>query len=213
MSFRISTKKLAIASALVTPLVLAACGNSDSDAEGANASSSSSTSSSTPSSTASSMSSEASTSESPTEDPVEESSVADAESAHAPAGITPEVTFANLDPINTGQPASPEQAAAIDGLVRGQLNETTLRPFMAYIPNNTCSRVLEEQGAGQMNFNDIPDLPLSAIGADSGTIDSITDIEVDGDTASALVTASASGTTDTGVQRFLLEDGRWKFCN
>ncbi|WP_245802181.1 hypothetical protein [Corynebacterium pacaense] len=218
MSFRLSAKKLAIASALVTPLVLAACGSGDSDSEDTNANSTSSSTTAASSGASSSKQATESGSATPTEGEttVHEPSPEEAEaasSAVAAAAANPEITFANLTPVEAGQPATPEQAAEIEGLVRGQLNETSLRSFMTYIPNNTCSRVLADQGVGQADFNEIPDIPLSAIGADSGTIDSISEIQVEGDSASALVTASASGTTDTGVQRFLHEDGRWKFCN
>lgn len=41
----------------------------------------------------------------------------------------------------------------------------------------------------------------------------LSDVRVDGDIASATVTVTANGQTESGVQRFQREGGQWKVCN
>lgn len=41
----------------------------------------------------------------------------------------------------------------------------------------------------------------------------LSDVRVDGDTASATVAVTANGQTESGVQRFQREGGQWKVCN
>ena len=125
------------------------------------------------------------------------------------------ITYQELAPVQGGQAASPEDAAAIESLIRGSLEPTTVRSMLQYVPQNTCNRVIEAAGgAAALDFSQIPDVPLNQIpGANTGTVDSISDIVVDGDAASAWVVASGNGQTDSATQRFLREDGRWKFCD
>src|SRR5690606_17361812 len=132
---------------------------------------------------------------------------------HAP--VEPVITYQSLAPVEGGGAASPEDAAAIESLVRGSLQHTTLRSMMEYIPRNTCGRVIEANGgAAALDFSAIPDVPLNQIpGADPGTADSITDIQADGTSASACVVGSANGQTASGTERFLREGGQWKFCD
>lgn len=214
MSIRISAKRAAIVAIMVAPLTLAACGSDD---EGATASSTTTQNSTTKSgtTTTSETTDEApeestgeATSEAPTDIPAE------APSAQAAAPNEPVITYQELAPVE-GTAANPEDVAAIESLIRGPLEATTLRSMLEYVPVNTCNRVIEAAGgAAAMDFSTIPDMPLSQIpGASAGTVDSISDITVQGDTASAWVVASADGQTDSGTQRFLREDGRWKFCD
>ncbi|AKE41525.1 putative secreted protein [Corynebacterium kutscheri] len=126
------------------------------------------------------------------------------------------INSAPVEPVTGGQLASPEDAAAIEGLVRGIGNATTLRSYISYIPENACSAVVQEYG-GQtvLDYSQIPDVPLNDIPEyrnAQASIGEITNIMVDGDWASASVTATAGGETTTETQRFFREDGRWKFC-
>lgn len=223
MSIRTSAKKVAIAAVMVAPLLLAACG-SDSDEDTTTSSTTTTTTS------ASTTTSEVETTEEVTEEVTEEEAV---EEAEEPAGQTaPEaatanepvaqqampsevITYQELAPVQGGQAASPEDAAAIESLIRGSLEPTTVRSMLQYVPQNTCNRVIEAAGgAAALDFSQIPDVPLNQIpGANTGTVDSISDIVVDGDAASAWVVASGNGQTDSATQRFLREDGRWKFCD
>lgn len=223
LSIRTSAKKVAIAAVMVAPLLLAACG-SDSDEDTTTSSTTTTTTS------ASTTTSEVETTEEVTEEVTEEEAV---EEAEEPAGQTaPEeaaanepvaqqampsevITYQELAPVQGGQAASPEDAAAIESLIRGSLEPTTVRSMLQYVPQNTCNRVIEAAGgAAALDFSQIPDVPLNQIpGANTGTVDSISDIVVDGDAASAWVVASGNGQTDSATQRFLREDGRWKFCD
>ncbi len=117
-----------------------------------------------------------------------------------------------------GQPASPEDAKSIEGVVRGITAETTLRSYMGYIPQHTCKKVLDENGGEKsLDLGQIPDVPLDSypdFKKAKPTIDSVTDIKVSGDTASAQVTASTESEGQTvATQRFAKENGKWVFCN
>lgn len=224
MSIRTSAKKVAIAAVMVAPLMLAACGSDDEDTTTAS-------STTTTTNTSSSTTTTEETTEEVTEDTTEEvapedtteevteENVAEAPVAQEPApqqSVPSEViTYEELEPVQGGQAASPEDTAAIESLVRGSLAPTTVRSMLEYVPQNTCNRVIEAAGGpAALDFSQIPDIPLNQIpGATAGTVDSITDIVVQGDAASAWVVASANGQTDSATQRFLREDGRWKFCD
>lgn len=136
----------------------------------------------------------------------------------APGPIdNPEISFIPQAPVADGAPASAEDQQAIEGLVRGIMNATTVRQFMGYIPQNTCARYLEANGGlAAMNIDQIPDVPLADFPQYAHarpTIDSVTDIQVNGDSASATVTSTADGQTNSAVQRFARENGRWTFCD
>lgn len=122
----------------------------------------------------------------------------------------------SLEPVQ-GEAASPEQAAAIEGLIRGVAKETSLRGYLTYIPNNTCSRVIEANGGmAALDVSQVPDVALAAYPQFQNaqvSIDSVSDIQVQGDTASAVVTATSGGESTTATQRFLNEGGSWKFCD
>lgn len=216
MSIRTSSKKVAFAALMVAPLILTACGSDSSDSEAAPTTTSTTQSSSattSSSSTKSSTTGKSSTSETPT--PVSEEPTSEQQGEEALAQELSEnpVTFAEAAPVEAGQPASPEDAAAIENLVRGASEPTTLRGAYSYMVNNTCSRVIAASGedAAQIDINTVPDTPLSGDG--TGTVDSVSDVVVEGETASAWVVATAGGTTDSATQRFLREGGQWKFCD
>ena len=44
-------------------------------------------------------------------------------------------------------------------------------------------------------------------------VQSVTDVMVEGNTASATVTANSGDQVETGTMRFLKEDGVWKLCD
>lgn len=224
---RANYKKAAVAVVSASALVLAACG---SDEEGNTTAEAVTTSAST--TVTSVASSEAPTSSEAAE--TEESSAAPAPApAEEPAQEQPEeVSPEDLDPevlaqaeqlpvenveqlpVEGGQTASPEDAEAITALVNGINNETTLRGFLGYIPNNACSRAMENAQA--LDLNQFPDVNLAdfpEFEQSKASIDSVSNIIVNGDEASADVTTSHNGVAETGVQRFLWEGDRWTFCN
>ncbi|GAA1474164.1 hypothetical protein P4N68_00315 [Corynebacterium felinum] len=211
-------KKTAVAVIAASALVLAACGSEDAT----------SSTPSTKAAAAAKPTGATSKDEKPTESPAEVTKTEDpapSENAEQPPAPAPEVPIeppsplpvATHQPVAGGGPASPEDAAAIEGLIRGIDNQHTLRGYMKYIPDNTCRRVIDANGGqAALTFDQIPDLPLEqypGFATAKARIDNVAEIKVDGEAASALVTASASGETNTAVQRFVREDGRWLFCD
>lgn len=218
MSIRLSSKKVAFAALMVTPLLLTACGSDSSDTEAASSSAATTTNSSSSSATTSAEAAETTSSESESESESSEATTINEEQQAQLDVLSQElsenpITFAEAAPVENGQTASPEDTAAIEALVRGYTDTNTLRSSLAYTINNTCTRVLEASGADatQLDLNTIPDIPLGGEG--TGTVDSITDVVVNGQEASAWVVATAGGTTDSATQRFFNEGGQWKFCD
>ena len=214
MSIRLSSKKAAFAALMVTPLLLTACSSDSSDTEAASSSAATTTNSSSSSAATSAEAAETTSSESESSEAttINEEQQAQLDVLSQELSENP-ITFAEAAPVENGQTASPEDTAAIEALVRGYTDTNTLRSSLAYTINNTCTRVLEASGADatQLDLNTIPDIPLGGEG--TGTVDSITDVVVNGQEASAWVVATAGGTTDSATQRFFNEGGQWKFCD
>lgn len=214
MSIRLSSKKVAFAALMVTPLLLTACGSDSSDTEAVSSSAATTTNSSSSSATTSAEAAETTSSESESSEAttINEEQQAQLDALSQELSENP-ITFAEAAPVENGETASPEDTAAIEALVRGYTDTNTLRSSLAYTINNTCTRVLEASGADatQLDLNTIPDIPLGGEG--TGTVDSITDVVVNGQEASAWVVATAGGTTDSATQRFFNEGGQWKFCD
>ncbi|OKX88841.1 hypothetical protein [Corynebacterium glutamicum] len=214
MSIRLSSKKAAFAALMVTPLLLTACSSESSDTEAASSSAATTTNSSSSSAATSEEAAETTSSESESSEAttINEEQQAQLDVLSQELSENP-ITFAEAAPVENGQTASPEDTAAIEALVRGYTDTNTLRSSLAYTINNTCTRVLEASGADatQLDLNTIPDIPLGGEG--TGTVDSITDVVVNGQEASAWVVATAGGTTDSATQRFFNEGGQWKFCD
>lgn len=214
MSIRLSSKKAAFAALMVTPLLLTACSSESSDTEAASSSAATTTNSSSSSAATSAEAAETTSSESESSEAttINEEQQAQLDVLSQELSENP-ITFAEAAPVENGETASPEDTAAIEALVRGYTDTNTLRSSLAYTINNTCTRVLEASGADatQLDLNTIPDIPLGGEG--TGTVDSITDVVVNGQEASAWVVATAGGTTDSATQRFFNEGGQWKFCD
>ncbi|MDR7329697.1 Rv0361 family membrane protein [Corynebacterium guangdongense] len=121
------------------------------------------------------------------------------------------------EPVAGGVPASQEDADAINGLVRGIYEQSTLNSLVQYVPNNTCEAVLAQSDLDpNHNTQGVPDMPLDQIPQfqqAQPSVDAVENLSVAGDRASADVTVTSGGQTDTSVMRFLREDGRWKFCS
>ncbi|MHC9556771.1 hypothetical protein ACQQ7D_02505 [Corynebacterium diphtheriae] len=218
ISLHLSSLKLPVlACATAGVMVLTACG-SDGDSSDSSASKTSTGASTSKSASAKpSEPSDAPASESAAPAPAPENGQP-APGHPAPGPIdNPEISFIPQAPVADGAPASAEDQQAIEGLVRGIMNATTVRQFMGYIPQNTCARYLEANGGlAAMNIDQIPDVPLAHFPQYAHarpTIDSVTDIQVNGDSASATVTSTADGQTNSAVQRFARENGRWTFCD
>lgn len=239
MSLNTPVKKSIIAMAMVLPLSLAACGNDDEEAENNQTTSSSAESSS---SSATSSSKESSSSKPAEEDENDDegndqepepqgdeaAAGAGAGAAGAAGGAAGADAMAQAQnplgegaqpqpPVEGGHAASPEDAAAIDGLVNGIYDSTNFRQFVTYIPDNTCQKVLQEQG-GELNaadFNQIPEIPMAEVaGPEWNTVgvQSIDDLQVNGDQASAVVNVETGEGIDSSMMRFQRENGKWTFC-
>ena len=217
-------KKVAVAAIAASALVLASC--SDSGDSGNTASGGTSAASSDKTAPSKGSSGGASTSASAAATSAAAASSGEAKPAEGaseapplPENVTPPaLPTTTHQPVEGGQPASPEDAKSIEGVVRGITAETTLRSYMGYIPQHTCKKVLDENGGEKsLDLGQIPDVPLDSypdFKKAKPTIDSVTDIKVSGDTASAQVTASTESEGQTvATQRFAKENGKWVFCN
>ena len=217
-------KKVAVAAIAASALVLASC--SDSGDSGNTASGGTSAASSDKTASSKGSSGGASTSASAAATSAAAASSGEAKPADGaseapplPENVTPPaLPTTTHQPVEGGQPASPEDAKSIEGVVRGITAETTLRSYMGYIPQHTCKKVLDENGGEKsLDLGQIPDVPLDSypdFKKAKPTIDSVTDIKVSGDTASAQVTASTESEGQTvATQRFAKENGKWVFCN
>ena len=218
-------KKVAVAAIAASALVLASC--SDSGDSGNTASGGTSAASSDKSASSKGSSGGASTSASGAAASGAATSSGEAKPAEGassdapplPENVTPPaLPTTTHQPVAGGQPASPEDAKSIEGVVRGITAETTLRSYMGYIPQHTCKKVLDENGGEKsLDLGQIPDVPLDSypdFKKAKPTIDSVTDIKVAGETASAQVTASTEADGQTvATQRFAKENGKWVFCN
>lgn len=212
-----TVKKTIVAIALTVPLAfVAACGSGESADDTASSTPSTVTSTSSVASSATTSSSEQETStEEVTEEPAPEP---EQEPAEEPAPVDPllDETYVEPEPVQGGHAAADGERAEIEQLVRGIYEVETFHQLLRYVPENTCQEVLVAQGGEQaMDLGNLPDQPLSQMPEYANAqphVESITDVRVEGDRASAVVTAVSAGQTETRTQRYLHEDGRWKFC-
>lgn len=146
-------------------------------------------------------------------------------------GVDPFQSMPKVEPIQ-GQAASQEDIDGINGLVRGMYDQQTMRSFVKYLPDHTCEAVRNDPNSGlsELDYNQIPDVPMNqlkdmmaAAGQDTSQMDgfdwsktgveSINDVVVNGDDASATVNVNTSQGTDSSTMRFKRENGNWTFCN
>ncbi|MDY3127633.1 MAG: hypothetical protein SOW59_05820 [Corynebacterium sp.] len=222
MSLLISAKKPAIALALVAPLVLTACGSKEKDSTTTSATTVTSTSAvETATTTAVTTSVEPSASDAAATAGNEadanngEANAAGAAGAGAAAEGNPLPTT-ELAPVADGQPADAATKDAISGLVNGIYTVNDTRSFLRYIPEHTCSEVLAQNpDINQVDYNTVPAMPMTEMNGNwaAAGVQSIEDLAVNGDRASATVTINTGETVDTSVMRFRNEGGRWLFCN
>ena len=218
-------KKVAVAAIAASALVLASCsdsGDSGNTASGGTSAASSDKSASSKGSSGGASTSASGAAASGAATSSGEPKPAEGASSDAPPlpeNVTPPaLPTTTHQPVEGGQPASPEDAKSIEGVVRGITAETTLRSYMGYIPQHTCKKVLDENGGEKsLDLGQIADVPLDSypdFKKAMPTIDSVTDIKVSGETASAQVTASTEAEGQTvATQRFAKENGKWVFCN
>lgn len=234
MSFPRPMKLSAAALALVTPFALVACGSDESEEAAApstsavtstvEATSSKETSSvETTTSKAKETSEEAEpttpTTQTPAETQEPESGqgtdpAAAAGAADAAAGNP--LAAEELQPVQGGQPADEATRGAISKLVNGWYEVGDMRSYMRYIPEHTCTQVLEQNpDVHNVDYSVFPQIPMNQVSDNwnAAGVQSIDDLAVNGDTASATVTVNTGEGVDTSVMRFKNESGNWLFCN
>lgn len=219
-----TVKKTILALALTVPLTfVAACGSGEtveSTATGVpTASTVTSTRTTEETTTTETSTSEETETETETEEPEVTEEPAPEEEPAAPPVSDPllDELYQEPEPVTGGQAAGDADRAEIEQLVRGIYEVDTFHQFLRYVPENTCNELLAAQGGPQaMDLTGIPDQPLhqwDVYAASQPYIESVNDVRVEGDRASAVVTAVSAGQAETRTQRYLHEDGRWKFCN
>lgn len=249
MSFLTPAKKSLVAVAMVLPMTLVACGNDEqaNNAQGGDKT----TATKTTQASKDADKSAAPSKEKKSEDKDANKDKKDGKDAEKKGGAdkdsnaaAAEETLANpfeggANPLENAAPVAPVEGAPaeqgdVDGinqLVRGLYETKTMRQFFKYMPDHTCSAVLNAQGSevANMDYNQIPDVPmnelknmLAASGQDTSQLDgfdwnaigveSINDVVVNGDDASATVNVNTNEGLDSSTMRFRRENGNWTFC-
>lgn len=227
MTLKSPVKKTVLSLAMIVPLALSACGSGDDAAEdstGSSAAASSGKAGATSSSAAPSSEQASSSEQAP--------AGADSEDAQALAnGETPLGNVPVVKPVEGGQAASQADVDAINGLVRGLYETTTLRQFFQYMPDHACQAVRNANNGelANMDYNQVPDVPMDSLksgmaaeGQDTSGlegfdwnatgVDSVNDVLVNGDDASATINVNTNNGVDSSTMRFKREGGNWTFC-
>lgn len=126
----------------------------------------------------------------------------------------------NVAPVEGGQSADEQTVAEIRSLLDGQFEQTNPIDFFTYMPKNSCSAVLDEIDGGADAFKEENVDPATRAAMDNlfqvapvnAHIESVTDVQRNGDRASATVTIRNQQGPDTALYRFQHEGGQWKFC-
>ncbi|WP_075726759.1 hypothetical protein [Corynebacterium aquilae] len=218
---------------LLAPVALTACGSKDDEASATPSSTATSTTTTTTTTATSEApaTSEAAPSEEnkpedtgekpPADQPPADTVTPDAPAPEpapapipAPAGIDlnaiPPVT-----PVAGGQPGTPEDEAAVRGVMETINSGKTTHEVLNTLKNSTCSRVLDQNGgAAAFDISAVPDIPVTMLPDYAPTtVGAINDVVVDGDEMSAQVTTNSGGQERSGTVRFAREGGQWKLCD
>ena len=146
----------------------------------------------------------------------------------------------DIKPIEGGQDANDADKQAIEQLVRGQHEIDNVKEHFNYMPQHACQAVREGQAKEFSQYQQYVDsLPNESFaeyansmrqqGGGNGEVEkfasqlesipqstklqSVNDIVVNGDDASATVSVSNSEGNETSTVRFRRENGNWTFCN
>ena len=146
----------------------------------------------------------------------------------------------DIKPIEGGQNANDADKQAIEQLVRGQHEIDNVKEYFNYMPQHACQAVRDEQSQEFSQYQQYVDsLPNQSFGEYANTmrqqgggnaeiekfasqlesipqstkLQSVNDVVVNGDDASATVSVSNSEGTETSTVRFRRENGNWTFCN
>lgn len=221
-----SYRKTIVAAVCALPLFLTACGSDDNHDASNNAQSSSSAASSSSTDKPKDDKSASASSSAPassTDKPQDNKSGAPAPAPGGNGGNGQAAPAQGGAPApaqggNGGNGGSNADSQQITTLVNGLSNgNQPVADYSMWVANNTCSADLAASGgiegaraqaealrAKGGTFNDL------AGGAPK--IDSVTNVQTNGDTATAQVSASMNGKTQNEKMTFRREGGAWKFC-
>lgn len=228
MTLSLTLKKSLAFAALATPLTLVACGSNGDDTEAAAAKPSTVTSEASKKETTEASSEKETTEETTKKDEAKDPKESEAKAAAgdgaaennaagSDALVNPfengDIEVAEPAPVEGAQPANEADSQAISGLVKGLYEQETMHSFLRYIPDHTCQRVMDQNGGGDFSLDGVPDMPMNQMAGWSEThVSDISDIKVNGDQASAVVTVQTAEGPDTATQRYQREGGQWTFC-
>lgn len=225
MTLTITSKKTVAAACLVAPLALAACGSGD---DASNVVSEMAT-----------VTNMVTEEQKPDEDKKteeekkpEEGKKPEGEQNANPTGVVNPfengtLPTAEVKPVDGGQPASQEDINAMTETMNRIYNPKDIVSWSRVIMDNSCKAVVDkthqelaaqgtslEQTENEMRQAvDAARLAGQPIPPVPSTQANLSDVRVNGDTASATVTVNTNGQTESGVQRFARENGQWKVCN
>lgn len=134
---------------------------------------------------------------------------------------------AEVKPVEGGQAASEADIKAMTDTMNKIYNPKDLVSWSRVIMDNSCKKVVDQTNqelASQGTSLDQTEREMQqAIDAAKAagrpippvpqTQAQLSDVRVNGDTASANVTVDSNGQTESGVQRFQREGNQWKVCN
>lgn len=234
MSLSLTPKKAIVALAALAPLIVAGCSSADEETAAKNTSTVTSTSE-TPSATPTEDPEHKDEHDKKEEDQHPEGqqpkpgnqAAAGGAPAHGGHNGQPVNPFdqqldqqrLNVAPVEGGQPADEQTIGEIRQLLDGAYQQETLTKFMQYIPNNTCRAALDEiGGANAFNMDELDPATRAQFDRayelmpNRSYIESVTNVQRNGDRASATVTVNTPQGKDESIQRYQIEDGQWKFC-
>ncbi|MCT1635202.1 hypothetical protein [Corynebacterium pseudodiphtheriticum] len=233
MSLSLTPKKAIVAIAALAPLIVAGCSSADEETAAKNTSTVTSTSE-TPSATPTEdpehkdehdkKEDQHPEGQQPKPDNQAAAGGAPAQGGHNGQPVNPfdqqlDQQRLNVAPVEGGQPADEQTIGEIRQLLDGAYQQETLTKFMQYIPNNTCRAALDEiGGANAFNMDELDPATRAQFDRayelmpNRSYIESVTNVQRNGDRASATVTVNTPQGKDESIQRYQIEDGQWKFC-
>ncbi|MEX3503721.1 hypothetical protein [Corynebacterium sp. LK2510] len=128
----------------------------------------------------------------------------------------------SFEPLESGNPANDADREEMRRAVEASLNPGSYEKWTRTLLENSCRKVndatMEQLNRSGMTLEQIEQAARAQEQAGQGvelprTEVSIDDVRVDGNRASASITAASANGTETNTQIFEREDGRWKICN
>ncbi|OHR22527.1 hypothetical protein HMPREF2791_06335 [Corynebacterium sp. HMSC034A01] len=126
------------------------------------------------------------------------------------------------EPLANGKEGSEDDRREMEDTARAVLNPGSFADWTPTILENSCKAVtepmLEELERQGMSLEQVQEASRLAEEQGQGielpeTEVSLTDVRIDGDRASASLTAKSDQGEETSTMIFQKEDGRWKLCN